>query len=435
MRNWFTLAGVDSRDFGVYISGHYTFGSPAKQYDEYDIPGRNGLLLGSNRKFENAEYTYKCGIVENFEENMAAFRTFLASLDGYQRLEDTYHPDEYRMAVLMEGIEPDMTQMNTEGEFELRFSCLPQRFLLSGETEYSPFSGTIVGGEVYTDTSTVTDADIRILVDFPYKNGSQREGTQTETPSTNLKLEINGETVWTRTLSARVVEGAFYPATGGVTTKIAEYFPITGWSKLSGTTSTYYVSFVPVGSIIACSCFKFVNSSTTTPGYMYYDSGNQRLVAVASYDINTATKFQQLLQRYPGAYLTETKASTFTWSSSIDIPGGWNTLTAGDYTRVSVAVSNNPTLTNPTRFASKPLIRAYGTGSMSVNGITITVTSCTSYVDIDCDMMDCYEGSTNRNADVAFSTYDFPELAPGDNTFTINSGISAISVIPRWWRL
>ena len=42
MRNYFTLDGTDSRDFGVYISGRGTFNGPARNLDFISVPGRNG---------------------------------------------------------------------------------------------------------------------------------------------------------------------------------------------------------------------------------------------------------------------------------------------------------------------------------------------------------------------------------------------------------
>ena len=46
--------------------------------------------------------------------------------------------------------------------------------------------------------------------------------------------------------------------------------------------------------------------------------------------------------------------------------------------------TSSGTITNPTSFASKPLLRVYGTGTLIVNGYVITVNSVNSYVDIDC---------------------------------------------------
>ena len=100
----------------------------------------------------------------------------------------------------------------------------------------------------------------------------------------------------------------------------------------------------------------------------------------------------------------------------------------------TVVVQSPWTLANPTLWPSKPLIRVYGTGSFTINDVTVTVSSNTGYTDIDCEMMDCYYGGESRNQYVSFSGNDFPELQPGKNYITL-SGITKLEITPRWWEL
>lgn len=86
---------------------------------------------------------------------------------------------------------------------------------------------------------------------------------------------------------------------------------------------------------------------------------------------------------------------------------------------------------NPTRFRAKPLIRAYGAGSISANGNTMTVTSANDYTDLDSDIMDAFKGSENRNA---YVKGDFIELMPGKNSFSF-TGFTKIEITPRWWKI
>lgn len=134
MRNYFTFNGQDSRNFGVYISGAGTFSAPQRAYNMIDVPGRNGALVGSERRLLNGTLTYPAFVYSNFKTNVAALRSFLLSQVGYQRLVDTYHPDEFRMAVYEGPFEPDVVPKNNAGRFDLTFNVKPQRFLLSGET-------------------------------------------------------------------------------------------------------------------------------------------------------------------------------------------------------------------------------------------------------------------------------------------------------------
>lgn len=105
-------------------------------------------------------------------------------------------------------------------------------------------------------------------------------------------------------------------------------------------------------------------------------------------------------------------------------------LTSGD--TMTTITSASYTLNNPTKFASKPLLRVTGTGSVTVNGVTITVASHSyAYVDIDCELMDCYYQGYNLNDKVTIGDY-FPQLDPGNNAIAL-SGVTSLGVTPRWW--
>ena len=134
MRHYFTLDGVDSRTFGVYISGQGTFFAPPRSYESQQIPGRSGDILISGKRLENGTLTYPAFIVRSFDVNIRDLRNFLLSRVGYVRLVDSYHSDEYRMVVYREAFEPEVTEQNNAANFELVFECKPQRFLISGET-------------------------------------------------------------------------------------------------------------------------------------------------------------------------------------------------------------------------------------------------------------------------------------------------------------
>lgn len=107
-------------------------------------------------------------------------------------------------------------------------------------------------------------------------------------------------------------------------------------------------------------------------------------------------------------------------------------LKSGD---IPVTFTSAGTIYNPTLFDAKPLIRCYGTGgTVTVGGIPVTVTGCSSYVDLDCELMEAYEGSTSRNATTTLVNGDFPALAPGSNAVSF-SGFSRVEIIPRWWQI
>lgn len=125
--------GRSSLDFKVRISGAGTYKSPERDISSIEIPGRNGSLTLDNGRFKNVRTTYEAFIAEEFEENFSAFKNFLQQDSDYHRLEDTYHPDEYRMARFLGPLDPDV-KFNEAGSFTLSFDRMPQRWLTSGES-------------------------------------------------------------------------------------------------------------------------------------------------------------------------------------------------------------------------------------------------------------------------------------------------------------
>lgn len=85
---------------------------------------------------------------------------------------------------------------------------------------------------------------------------------------------------------------------------------------------------------------------------------------------------------------------------------------------------------NRTQFSSKPIIRAYGTGTLTIGNISIEITSADEYTDINCELQSAYKGSTNCNSNIILTNGVFPELIPGLNEITY-SGI--LEITPKWW--
>ncbi len=106
-------------------------------------------------------------------------------------------------------------------------------------------------------------------------------------------------------------------------------------------------------------------------------------------------------------------------------------LKEGDET---IPLTGGGILANPEPTTARPLIRVYGSGTVSVGGITVTIApSANAYVDIDSELQDCFCGDVNCNSLVTVA--DFPVLGPGETTVTLGEGITQIEITPRWWRL
>lgn len=95
-----------------------------------------------------------------------------------------------------------------------------------------------------------------------------------------------------------------------------------------------------------------------------------------------------------------------------------------------IRINGGGDIYNRTQFASKPIIRAYGTGTLTIGDVSIEIISADEYTDIDCELQEAYKGATNCNSNIVLENGAFPELAPGLNEITY-SGI--LDIIPKWW--
>lgn len=130
----FEYNNVLSSDFGIYLSGSGTYNAPERDTEAISIPGKDGDLIVDNHRFKNIKVKYPAFIREKFKEYTDEVRAWLLKDASYHRLEDSYHPEVYRMARFVGPMEFATRVLNISGEFDLEFDCKPQRFLKDGET-------------------------------------------------------------------------------------------------------------------------------------------------------------------------------------------------------------------------------------------------------------------------------------------------------------
>lgn len=103
---------------------------------------------------------------------------------------------------------------------------------------------------------------------------------------------------------------------------------------------------------------------------------------------------------------------------------------------VSVEVDDGAVLTNPTRYASKPLIyiEANGTVQISINGVTITA-ELTDYLYIDCESMNAYRQINEYKNDKISGA--FPVISPGSNGvgITATGTLVGVEITPRYFTI
>lgn len=136
-RQYLSFAGKSSKDFLLYLSGPGVYDSPAADVESTSVPGRNGDILTENakagrRRYQNVDIKYKVFFFNGLPAKTAAVKAWLLSPVGYQKLQDTYDPDFFRMAVCKDALAFDVTAQKA-AEMELAFNCKPQRWSVDGQ--------------------------------------------------------------------------------------------------------------------------------------------------------------------------------------------------------------------------------------------------------------------------------------------------------------
>lgn len=372
---YFIFGDVKSSDYGVWISGGGTFNAPARRYKEYVVPGRNGTLTIDEGAYEEAEVTYSAFIASDFMANVEAFRNAIMAQNGYVRMTDSYHSDEYYLARYMAGLEVDTLPGGRGGSFELTFKRDPRRFLLSGEESitYPPGSSDIG----------------KNLLPYPYDGGTGGFG---------ITWTDDGSGIITATGTASGT-ATYYLNNTGIEFEDGENYILSGCPD-GGGTSTYSV-FVKRSNNVLLSDYGDEREFTNYTSVPIVTVGI-RIEAGVTVD---NLVFKPMIRNASESYEWEPYYSGATH------------------------------IKNPTLFTSKPLIRVTGSGTVSIGDNTITIVSGYTYVDIDSEIQDCYCGTQNANSLVTFSNRKFPELQPGVNGISLGTGITSVQITPRWFRL
>lgn len=141
--------GVSSDDVSVIVQRYPDVHIPARKYEKISVPGRNGDVLIPEDAYENVSQRYEIYISAEKAKLPRVARCVADWLcvKGYQRLEDSYFLDSYRLAHFSGSLEIENI-LNRFGRATIEFDCKPQRFLHDGEIVLS-YSGA---GTIYNPT-------------------------------------------------------------------------------------------------------------------------------------------------------------------------------------------------------------------------------------------------------------------------------------------
>lgn len=137
-------AGTSSNDVGMIVEHFPKVIVPRRKIEVQTVPGRNGDIIIDQNAFENYEQSYSVFLDTRYrgglEQAMPKIVDWLLGNTGYQRLEDTYFPDVYRMAYVS-GAMDFVSIYNEYGEGTLTFNCQPEKYYKVGEKELTITQG------------------------------------------------------------------------------------------------------------------------------------------------------------------------------------------------------------------------------------------------------------------------------------------------------
>ena len=418
----FIFDGIDSKGFGVYISGTGVYSAPERDIDVIEIHGRNGAYILDNGRFKNITLTYPAGMFGDnegaFADGIRRLRNALASRKGYCKLVDEYNPLEYRMAVYRGGLDVDPTAINgsnTAAQFEIQFECKPQRFLIDGDQPVKMTNGGTITNPTLFDSKPLLKA-----------NGYGEIG-------------INGETV-------KIIRGVVGDVTLARPTEVTKGYNSIGETKVPYTIPSYVDGDVTLHGLRLTvgftknSQYTKLNSALLTVNNIE-DTYNNPPTATASASV-TSTK-GTLKVNVGNITMNGTNRSIV-----VDASGNINGSKSGGITvetRIYVYLIIDVKTTGvevtcsvqnlETPAAETSVTRTYNIGEVTGYSSELA-TDGTIYIDLD--ICEAYRpvasGIVDLNANVDIPA-EPPVLKSGSNDIAFDNTITGLDIIPRWWEV
>lgn len=411
-----TYGGISSSDYGIFISGEGVYNAPERNVELVSVPGRNGDLTIDKGSFANITIEYPCFTFAKsqaeFRRKVNDFKNALMSQVGYQKLADDYHPDDYRMALYINGLEVDPVHMGRAGSFTLQFICKPQRYLVIGEDQVTVSDGDTL------NNPTLYDAEPLLMVEgygdiefngyhINIENATMGRLLLVNRGSNTLSFASVNNGRITKTFNSEQLQTAD-PITGSMTVTVTCQ---TG----DGMTDTYEV--VNDNEYATSSVKEYTTRRT---GGISYDVG---MIAKITLPFSYGVRHDDV-ELYDTNYVqikNILNSSDVALSFSMYVYHKGNTIAFGI-----------DSFTNNNNFELSALVEysdVIGQSSLSILGHP-------TY--IDCELGEAYKyvnGSlVGLNSYIDLGS-DLPKLASGNNTFTIDNTITSLQVVPRWWEL
>lgn len=409
--------GVNSADYGIYITGEAVYNAPERDGEFIEVPGRNGAIFMDNRRYKNITVTYPAGAFgvtqKEFREKMTKFRNAILSQIGYQRLEDTYHPDEYRMGVYASGLEVEAVAHGKAGEFNLIFECKPQRWLTAGALPIPIDSGDVLQNPTPFSSGPLLEIDgygsvwfngHHVKLENAVLGNTLLNDSFVSSISTTdqLSIETSNEVAFdgslfntgdTITVKATKVRTSFYTQNVGIYVKSNS-----GSGSPEGSGAIIWPDDNYTRDIeVSFTDLSFVAGTAKTYQYTY--------TAVFQNQSNVEIGTIQLVGTIDYSYSQGVHTISFQVTA---------TATSGSYCPQGAKIF----------------------GGQIIVASTLSILGNPTY--IDCEMGEAYRivdgEAVSLNSKVALGS-DLPTFKPGSNKVTYSNTINDLKIVPRWWRV
>ena len=148
MLSSFTYNGHSSEEFGIRIEKKPVLNRSARKFQSASVPGRNGNIYQLEDAWSEVIQPYEIFAGEKEEgaavPSFTAIMEWLNSAAGYTKLQDTYDPDHYRMAVFVDSTNIAST-WHDFGRATINFRCRPEHYIAQDPLEVE--NGDIITNE------------------------------------------------------------------------------------------------------------------------------------------------------------------------------------------------------------------------------------------------------------------------------------------------
>lgn len=128
-------AGRSSDDVHVIVERYPSVALAGRKQDTQAVPCRNGDLLFLQDAYQNYIQPYDVYVSAErirLPRAMREIANWLCAPSGYQKLEDDYDVETYRLAYFAGPLDVESV-MHRFGRATIEFNCRPQRFLRAGD--------------------------------------------------------------------------------------------------------------------------------------------------------------------------------------------------------------------------------------------------------------------------------------------------------------